>query len=288
MIRKEPINVLLLENIHSDATEIFQEERMIVRAIPGSLDEHELSRLIQDVHVLGIRSKTKITQKVIDCADKLLVIGAFCIGTNQIDLAACSKKGVAVFNAPYSNTRSVVELVLGEIIMLIRGIFEKSTRLHKGEWSKSASGNHEIRGKRLGIIGYGNIGSQLSVLAEAVGMRVYYYDLVEKLALGNAKKCTTKKELLAKSDIVTVHIDGRKENDKFINASDFQKMKDGVIFLNLSRGFVVDMEALIKNVINGKIGGAAIDVFPDEPKNNNEQFESVLQKFQNVILIQLW
>jgi D-3-phosphoglycerate dehydrogenase len=284
MIRKNPIHGLLLESIHANAMAIFQREGLIIRTVSGGLEEAELCRQIRDVAVLGIRSKTKVTQRVLDCADKLLTIGAFCIGTNQIDLNACSKKGIAVFNAPYSNTRSVVELVLGEMIMLIRGIFEKSTKLHEGIWSKSASGNHEIRGKRLGIIGYGNIGAQLSVLAEAVGMQVYYYDLVEKLALGNARKCNSKKELLAKSDIISVHIDGRQENRGFFNADDFDRMKDGAIFLNLSRGFVVDMKALVKNLQNGKLLGAAIDVFPSEPKNNDDPFTSELQKLPNVIL----
>ncbi len=284
MIRKNPINVLLLENIHPNAREIFREEGLIVKTVSGSLDEQELCKRIKDVAVLGIRSKTKVTQNIIDCADKLLAIGAYCIGTNQIDQNACSKKGIGIFNAPYSNTRSVVELVLGEIIMLIRGIFEKSTKLHQGLWSKSAAGNHEIRGKRLGIIGYGNIGAQLSVIAEAVGMRIYYYDLVEKLALGNAQKCNSKDELFSKADIITVHIDGRQENHGFIDADDFNKMKDGVIFLNLSRGFVVDMEALVQNIKSGKISGAAVDVFPEEPKNNYDKFKSELQKLPNVIL----
>ncbi|MEO6508820.1 MAG: phosphoglycerate dehydrogenase, partial [Patescibacteria group bacterium] len=210
--------------------------------------------------------------------------GAFCIGTNQIDLAVAATKGVAVFNAPYSNTRSVVELTLGEIIMLSRQTFTKSQKLHKGEWDKSAEGSHEVRGKRLGIIGYGNIGSQLSVLAEMMGMEVYFYDIVDKLALGNAQKCGSLKELLKLADIVTVHVDGRKANTNFIGDPEFKLMKGNVIFLNASRGFIVDLEALTKHIISGHIRGAAIDVFPYEPKNNKEAFISPLQNLPNVIL----
>ena len=283
-MKNRKINVLLLENIHPDAARIYEDEGINVQTAVGSLDEEELCKQIKDVAVLGIRSKTQVTEKVLDCAEHLLAIGAYCIGTNQIDVDACSKRGIIVFNAPYSNTRSVVELVLGEIIMLIRGIFDRSAKLHQGIWDKSASGTFEIRGKKLGIIGYGNIGAQLSVVAEAVGMKVYYYDLDEKLALGNARKCDSIETLLAKVDIVTVHVDGRRENRGLIGADQFRLMKRGSVFLNLSRGFVVDMDALVENIKSGKIRGAAVDVFPDEPKHNDDQFRSELQQLPNVII----
>lgn len=283
-MKNRNINVLLLENIHPDAVKIYQDEGITVKTVAGSLNEEELCKQIKDVSILGIRSKTQVTERVFKCAGQLLAIGAYCIGTNQIDIGACSKRGVIVFNAPYSNTRSVVELVLGEIIMLIRGVFDRSAKLHQGIWDKSASGTFEIRGKKLGIIGYGNIGAQLSVVAEAVGMKVYYYDLVEKLALGNARKCDSMEELLTKVDVVTVHVDGSPENRGLIGAEQFKIMKNGSVFLNLSRGFVVDMDALVDNIKVGKIRGAAVDVFPDEPKHNNERFRSELQQLPNVIL----
>ncbi len=283
-MKNRSINVLLLENIYPDAVKIYQDEGITVKIVAGSLDEEELCKQIKDVSILGIRSKTQVTERVLKCAEQLLAIGAYCIGTNQIDINACSKRGIVVFNAPYSNTRSVVELVLGEIIMLIRGIFDRSAKLHQGIWDKSASGTFEIRGKKLGIIGYGNIGAQLSVVAEAVGMKVYYYDLVEKLALGNARKCDSMEELLTKVDVVTVHVDGSPENRGLIGAEQFKIMKNGSVFLNLSRGFVVDMDALVDNIKVGKIRGAAVDVFPDEPKHNNERFRSELQQLPNVIL----
>jgi len=284
MYNKETKKVLLLEHIHPDAYPVFSNGDFKLEILDGALDEDELCQKIKDVSILGIRSKTRVTRKILTFADKLEVIGAYCIGTNQIDLRQASSQGVAVFNAPYSNTRSVVELVLGEIIMLIRGVFEKSNQLHQGVWLKSAEGTYEVRGKRLGIIGYGNIGAQLSVLAESLGMQVYYYDIVDKLALGNAKRCDSLQQLLEKVDIVTVHVDGRPENKGLIGENQFQLMKDGVIFLNLSRGFVVDIPALVKFLDNGKIKGAAVDVFPVEPKQNNEQFGSELQNFPNVII----
>lgn len=281
---KNRISVLLLENIHPDAVRIFQQEGYSVETVKGSLSEEELCERIKDVSILGIRSKTIITPKVLDCANKLHAIGTFCIGTNQVNLEECSKRGIAVFNAPYSNTRSVVELALGEMIMLIRNTFEKSTKLHNGVWDKSANGSVEIRGKKLGIIGYGSIGAQFSVIAEALGMKVYFYDVVDKLALGNAKKCSSLQELLALSDVVTLHVDGRKSNANLIDAAAFEQMKDGVVFLNLSRGHVVDLEALIANLKSGKVKGAAIDVFPEEPASNDEPFISALCGLPNVIL----
>lgn len=276
--------ILLLENVHPNASSVFEREDFNVEILDHSLDESELLKSIENVTVLGIRSKTIITRKLLQEAEHLVAVGAYCIGTNQIDLKSCSDRGIVVFNAPYSNTRSVVELVVGEIIMLIRGIFNKCQKLHDGIWHKSATGNHELRGKRLGIIGYGNIGSQLSVLAEALGLDVYFYDIVDKLALGNAKKCDSLSELLSLADIVTVHVDGRRENRMLIGEKEFRQMRDGVIFLNLSRGFVVDLAALAEFVRIRKISGAAIDVFPSEPRQNHKSFISDLQHLPNVIL----
>jgi D-3-phosphoglycerate dehydrogenase len=263
---------------------MLREEGYTVEAIAKALNEEELCKAIKGVHILGIRSKTKVTVKALEAADKLMAVGAFCIGTNQVNLEACTKAGIAVFNAPFSNTRSVVEMVIGEMIMLMRGTFPKSVGLHQGKWDKSASHSYEIRGKKLGIVGYGNIGSQLSVLAEALGMQVYYYDVEEKLALGNAKKMNSLKDLLRKSDVVTLHVDGRAENKGLIGPREFKMMKDGVIFLNLSRGHVVDIDALRKHIDNGKVRGAAVDVFPKEPGSNSEPFESPLLGLPNVIL----
>ncbi|MES2731757.1 MAG: phosphoglycerate dehydrogenase [Bacteroidota bacterium] len=281
---KNRINVLLLENIHPRALEIFREEGYTVETVTGALDEEELIKRIKDVSVLGIRSKTQVTRKVLENANKLMCIGAFCIGTNQIDLTACQEKGIAAFNAPYSNTRSVVELAIGEIILLTRNIIGKSNKMHEGKWDKSANNSFEIRGKKLGLVGYGNIGTQLSVLAESLGMEVYYYDAVEKLALGNARKCKTLAELLSISDIVSLHVDGRTSNKNIIGEKEFAQMKDGVIFLNLSRGHIVDIAALAAAVKSGKVRGASIDVFPHEPKTNNEEFISELRGLPNVIL----
>jgi D-3-phosphoglycerate dehydrogenase len=281
---KNRINVLLLENIHQDAVNIFEHEGYNVETIKGSLSEDELIEKIKGVSILGIRSKTHVTAKVLEHANKLHAVGTFCIGTNQVDLNACSMKGISVFNAPYSNTRSVVELALGQIIMLVRNTFEKSKLMHEGVWDKSATNSVEIRGKKLGLVGYGSIGSQLSIIAEALGMKVYFYDAIDRLALGNAKKCSSLKELLALSDVVSLHVDGRASNKNIIDADAFDYMKPGVIFLNLSRGHVVDIEALVANLKSGKIHGAAVDVFPYEPKNNDEPFVSELQGLKNVIL----
>ncbi|MDB0011295.1 phosphoglycerate dehydrogenase [Crocinitomicaceae bacterium] len=281
---KNRIKVLLLENIHPDAQEIFEHEGYQVETVKGSLSEEELCKRLKDVSILGIRSKTQITAKVLDSAKKLHGIGTFCIGTNQVQLDECSKRGVAVFNAPYSNTRSVVELALGEMIMLIRNTFDKSTKMHKGIWDKSANNSVEIRGKKLGLIGYGSIGAQFSIIAEALGMKVYFYDVTDRLALGNAKKCSSLQELLALSDVVSLHVDGRPENANLINAQAFEQMKDGVVFMNLSRGHVVDLDALIANLKSGKVKGAAVDVFPQEPASNDEPFVSELCGLPNVIL----
>lgn len=281
---KNRIKVLLLENVHPDALGLMKHEGYNVSTYSGAMDEDELAERIKDVSVLGIRSKTQLTKKVLDNAPRLISVGAFCIGTNQIDLETCLEKGIAVFNAPFSNTRSVVELVIGEIILLTRNLPDKIIKMHQGDWDKSAKNSREIRGKKIGIVGYGNIGSQLSVVAEAIGLDVYYYDLAEKLALGNATKCSSLAELLSKVDIVTLHVDGRKENKNIIGEKEFDLMKEGVIFLNLSRGHVVDIDALVKNINSGKIVGAGVDVFPEEPKTNSDKFESPLRNLPNLIL----
>lgn len=281
---KNRIKVLLLEGIHPTAVELFSQEGYPVERLATALDEEELCQRIADVSILGIRSKTQLTARVLEHASRLIAVGAFCIGTNQIDLSYCTQRGIAVFNAPYSNTRSVVELAIGQMIMLLRGIMQKNQAAHAGKWLKSAKDSHEVRGKKLGIIGYGNIGAQLSVLAEAMGMEVYFYDIVDKLALGNAKACRSLDELLALADIISLHVDGRPENRNLIDAQALEKMKNGAILLNLSRGFVVDIEALAAALRAGKLRGAAIDVFPEEPKSNDDAFYSPLQGLPNVIL----
>ena len=281
---KNRIKMLLLESVHSRALEKLRDDGFSVESYPAGLDEDELCEKIKGIHVLGIRSKTQVTAKVLEHANKLMAIGAFCIGTNQIDLEAALKKGIAVFNAPYSNTRSVVELAIAEIIMLMRGIPDKSADMHQGKWSKTASNSYEIRNKKLGIIGYGNIGSQLSVLAENMGMQVFYYDIEERLALGNATKCSSLEELLSISDMVSLHIDGRDENEGFFKEEHFDLMKDGAILLNLARGPVVNIQALKKAIDSGKILGAGVDVFPEEPKSNNDPFESDLIGSRNTLL----
>lgn len=280
---KNRIKILLLENVHPDAFENLSGDGFSVELLKHSIPEDELIEKIKGVHVLGIRSKTQVTQKVLDAANKLLVVGAFCIGTTQIDLDHAKKKGVVVFNAPYSNTRSVVELAIGEIIMLTRSIFPRSTEIHSGSWQKTAAGSREVRGKNLGIVGYGNIGKQLSILAEALGMRVYYYDIEDSLALGNAKKCGTLEDLLNVSDVVTLHIDDNPANKNFIGEREIKQMRDGALLINLSRGFVVDIDALANALKSGKLSGAAIDVYPEEPGSNGE-FKSELQGLNNVIL----
>lgn len=280
---KNRIKILLLENVHPAAFDNLSEDGFSVELIDKSLSEDELIEKIKGVHVLGIRSKTRLTSRVLDAADKLLVVGAFCIGTTQIDLDYCKKKGVVVFNAPYSNTRSVVELAVGQIIMLFRNVFPRSTELHNGEWNKTAVNSREVRGKNLGIVGYGNIGKQLSVLAEAIGMRVYYYDIEDRLALGNAVKCETLEDLLNVSDVVSLHMDDNKANINFIGEREINQMREGAILINLSRGFSVDIEALVKGLKSGRLRGAAIDVFPQEPMSNGP-FKSELQGIDNVIL----
>ncbi|NQZ76416.1 MAG: phosphoglycerate dehydrogenase [Ekhidna sp.] len=281
---KNRIKALVLENIHERAIDRLKREGYQVEVHPAGMTESELAEAIKDVSILGIRSKTQVTEKVLKNAKRLLSIGAFCIGTNQIDLTAALKKGVAVFNAPFSNTRSVVELALAEIIMLMRNLPDKMTQMHQGKWNKSASGSFEIRGKKLGIIGYGKIGSQLSILAESVGMNVQYFDLEEKLALGNVTACPSMEHLLRSSDVVSVHVDGREDNKNLITSKEFDQMKDGVVFINLSRGHVVDVSALTEALDTGKVHGASIDVFPEEPLSNEHPFNSPLMGRRNTIL----
>ncbi|WP_262908570.1 phosphoglycerate dehydrogenase [Tenacibaculum piscium] len=280
---KNRIKILLLENVHSDAFTKLTADGFSVETLAKSLSEEELIEKLKDVHVLGIRSKTQVTKKVIESAEKLMVVSAFCIGTKQIDLEACKENGVVVFNAPYSNTRSVVELAIGEIIMLMRSVFQRSTELHNGQWNKTAQGSKEVRGKKLGIVGYGNIGKQLSVLAEALGMDVYYYDVEDTLALGNATKINTLKELLNIADVITLHVDDNAVNKNYIGEAEIAQMKDGVHLVNLSRGFVVDIQALVAGLKSGKIAGTAVDVYPEEPRKNGD-FYTELKGLNNVIL----
>ena len=278
------IRILLLENIHPAAVERLEEAGYTVETRKGALDEDALIEAVRGVHVLGVRSKTQVSAKVLQAADRLMAVAAFCIGTNQIDLDAAAARGVAVFNAPYSNTRSVVELAVGLTIVLLRDVSDKSAAMHRGEWNKSADGSRELRGKTLGIVGYGAIGSQLSVLAEALGMRVIFHDLTERLTLGNARRMPSLDALLAESDVVSLHVDGRADNTALIGAAELSRMKPGALLLNLSRGHIVDVGALAQALGSGRIGGAALDVFPDEPATNADPFDSPLRGLKNVIL----
>ncbi|MGZ4787661.1 MAG: phosphoglycerate dehydrogenase [Terriglobales bacterium] len=276
------MKALLLENISGLAASAFSAGGLEVETVSAALDEVELKKKIRDVTVLGVRSKTKVSEAVLDAARDLLAIGAFCIGTDKVNLAAASERGVAVFNDPHSNSRSVAELAMGEIILLMRRIFAASTDLHQGKWKKTAEGCHEVRGMTLGIVGYGKIGSQLSDLAEALGMRVVFSDVADVLARGNARRVTFG-ELLQTADVITLHVDGRAPNRDFFGREEFAAMKKGACFLNLSRGFVVDHAALAEALKSGKLQGAAVDVFPQEPENN-QQFQSPLQGLPNVML----
>jgi D-3-phosphoglycerate dehydrogenase / 2-oxoglutarate reductase len=279
-----PPRALLLEQIHPDAAALLRTAGFEVETRSGALDEAELVEAVVGCSVLGIRSKTHVTERVLEAADNLVALGAFCIGTNQIDLSAASERGVTVFNAPFSNTRSVVELAIAEIISMTRRLTEKNELMHAGVWDKSADGAHEVRGRTLGIVGYGNIGTQLSVLAENLGMKVLFYDTADRLALGNARRCGSLHELLGESDVVTLHVDGRASNRSLFGETEFAKMKPGALFLNLSRGFVVDYAALRARVEDGSIAGAAVDVFPVEPKGRGDEFVSELRGLPNVIL----
>nr|WP_203981374.1 phosphoglycerate dehydrogenase [Planosporangium flavigriseum] len=284
VLKNEPVRTLLLENIHKDAVALLESQGHEVETISRALDEDELIKRLDGVHLLGIRSKTQVTAKALAAAPELRAIGAFCIGTDQIDLGEAARTGIAVFNAPFSNTRSVVELALAEIIALTRRLTEKNSAMHAGVWNKDAAGSHEVRGRTLGIVGYGNIGTQLSVLAENLGMRVVFYDTADKLALGNAHRCATLDELLELSDVVTLHVDGRPGNSGFFGEEQFARMRPGSLFLNLSRGFVIDHTALRRYLDSGHLGGAAVDVFPTEPKGRGDEFRSELRGLPNVIL----
>ncbi len=277
-------HALLLEQIHPDAEALLRSAGFQVETRPGAMDERELIDALAEVQLLGIRSKTHVTEQVLEAASDLVAVGAFCIGTNQIDLESASEHGVTVFNAPFSNTRSVVELAIAEIVAMRRRLTEKNELMHAGIWDKSADGAHEVRGCTLGIVGYGNIGTQLSVLAENLGMKVIFYDTADRLALGNARSCASLADLLGEADVVTLHVDGRASNRSMFGEREFARMKRGALFLNLSRGFVVDYAALRDRVVSGAIAGAAVDVFPVEPKARGEEFVSELRGLRNVIL----
>lgn len=282
---KDKINILFLENISDAAVETFTKAGYVnVKKVSAAKSEEELIKEIRNVHLLGIRSKTKVTAKVLEAATKLQAIGCFCIGVNQVDLAAATRAGVAVFNAPYSNTRSVAELVIGSSIMLVRKIIDKNKAAHAGFWMKDATGSHELRGKTLGIIGYGNIGSQVSVLAESLGMKVLFYDTETKLPLGNASDSHSLKELLSHSDIITLHVPELPSTKNLINKNNIRYCKNGAILINYARGEVVDLPVLRKAILSGQIAGAAIDVYPVEPEKNGDPFETCLQDLPNVLL----
>ena len=284
-LEKSKIKFLLLEGIHASAQDVLRRAGYTqIEALPGALEGDDLRRKLADVHFLGIRSRTQLTADVFAHAPKLVAVGAFCIGTNQIDLNASRERGIAVFNAPYSNTRSVAELVLAEAILLLRGVPEKSAVAHRGGWLKSADNAYEIRGKTLGIVGYGSIGTQLSVLAEALGMHVVFYDVVNKLPLGNARQVHDLKELLAQSDIVSLHVPELPSTQWMIGAEQIAAMKPGGILINASRGTVVRIEPLAEAIQSKKLLGAAVDVFPVEPKSNKDEFQSPLRGLDNVIL----
>ncbi len=282
---KEKIKILLLEGLHPSTVETLKANGYTnIETLKTSLPEDELIKKIKNVHFIGIRSRTQLNEKVIASAKKLVAVGCFCIGTNQVDLKAALVRGIPVFNAPFSNTRSVAELVLGQIIILLRGIPAKNAKAHRGEWDKSAVGSYEARGKTLGIIGYGHIGTQLSILAEHLGMRVQFYDIEDKLVLGNSIQLKSLKQLLNTSDIVTLHVPETAHTQNMIGAKELSQMKQGSILINAARGTVIDIDALVDSLESGKLNGAAIDVFPIEPKSNSEEFESPLRAFDNVIL----
>ena len=282
---KEKIKILLLEGVHPNTVETFKAAGYSnIEYLKGSLEEDALIEKIRDVHFIGIRSRSNLTEKVLNAAQKLVAIGCFCIGTNQVNLKAAEALGIPVFNAPFSNTRSVAELVLGEILLLLRGIPAKNAKAHRGEWDKSANNSVEARGKKLGIIGYGHIGTQLSIIAESIGMKVYYYDIENKLSLGNATQVSTLEELLGMADVVSLHVPETTSTKDMIGATELAQMKTGAILINAARGTVVDIAALTEALQSGHLSGAAIDVFPVEPTANGEAFVSPLQAFDNVLL----
>ncbi len=283
-LAKDKIKILLLEGLHQSAVQSFKNQGYSnIEYVKTSLPEDELIERIKDVHFIGIRSRTQLTEKVLASADKLVAIGCFCIGTNQVDLTAALKRAIPVFNAPFSNTRSVAELVLGQIIMLLRGIPQRNAAAHRGEWQKTANNSFEARGKTLGIIGYGHIGTQLSIMAENIGMRVQFYDIEDKLVLGNASQVTFG-TLLKTSDVISLHVPETAQTKNMIGEAELALMKPGSVLINASRGTVVDIDALTDALRSNKLAGAAIDVFPTEPKGNDEEFVSPLRAFDNVIL----
>ena len=284
-LAKDKIKILLLEGLHQSSVETLKAQGYTnIEFLKTSLPEDELIEKIKDVHFIGIRSRTQLTENVFSHAKKLIAAGCFCIGTNQVDLNAAKERGIAVFNAPFSNTRSVAELVLGQILLLIRRVPERSAKAHRGEWDKSATGSFEARGKTLGIIGYGHIGTQLSIMAENIGMNVIFYDIETKLPLGNSVQVPTLTQLLKTSDVISLHVPETAQTQNMIGPAELEVMKQGSILINASRGTVVDIDALTDSLKSSKLSGAAIDVFPVEPKSNNEEFESPLRGFDNVIL----
>ena len=284
-LAKDKIKILLLEGVHQSAVEELKSKGYTnIEYLKTSLSDQELIEKVKDVHFIGIRSRTQLTEQVLAHANRLVAIGCFCIGTNQVELPAAQIRGIPVFNAPFSNTRSVAELVLGEILLLLRGIPEKNAKAHRGVWNKSAAGSVEARGKTLGIIGYGHIGTQLGILAETIGMKVRFFDIETKLPLGNASQTSSLTQLFKEADVVSLHVPETIQTQNMISIAEFDAMKDGVIFINASRGTVVDIDALASAVESKKVGGAAIDVFPVEPKSNDEEFISPLRAFDNVIL----
>ncbi|MDP4488128.1 MULTISPECIES: phosphoglycerate dehydrogenase [Pseudoalteromonas] len=284
-LSKDKIRILLLEGVHQSAVETLKRNGYSnIDYVKTSLPEPELIERIKDAHFVGIRSRTHLTEAVLDQAEKLVAIGCFCIGTNQVDLDAAKKRGIAVFNAPFSNTRSVAELVLGEILLLLRRVPERNAKAHRGEWDKSADGSYEARGKTLGIIGYGHIGTQLGIMAENIGMNVEFYDIEDKLTLGNATQLHTLTQLLQRADVVSLHVPETSQTKNLIGMAEIEVMKQGAILINASRGTVVDIDALAEALAAKKLSGAAIDVFPVEPKSNHEEFVSPLREFDNVLL----
>lgn len=282
---KSKIRFLMLEGVHKSAIEALNREGYSeIIELSGALPEEELIEQIRDVHFVGIRSRTQLTEKVFAAANKLVAVGCFCIGTNQVDTVAAMKKGVAVFNAPYSNTRSVAELVMAEMILLLRGVPEKNAKAHRGDWKKSAAGSYEIRGKKLGIVGYGNIGMQLGVMAESLGMQVFFYDVLTKLPLGNAQQIASLEKLMSSCDLISLHVPETPSTHTMIGETELGWVKPGGILINASRGTVVDIDALCGVLESGQLAGAAIDVFPVEPRSNSDEFISPLRGFDNVIL----
>lgn len=281
---KDKIRVVLLENIHARAAEMLKDEGFQVTRLSKALDGQALIDACKDAHALGIRSGTQVREPVLKACPRLLTVGAFCIGTNQVDVRPACLAGVPVFNSPFSNTRSVAELTIAEIVALHRRLLDKSAEMHAGKWDKSAAGAHEVRGRTLGIVGYGRIGSQVSIMAEAMGMRVVFYDVLSVLPLGNARPCRTLDELITQSDVVTLHVPATRSTEKLIGAKQIEKMKAGAMLINNARGTVVDIPALAAAIKSGKVGGAALDVFPKEPDSNSEPFVSEVRGLPNVIL----